>query len=304
MLAPTPLVTVTVEAPGDEASDVHFHAGGQGVWVARLAGALGGDVHLATLLGGESGRLLATLLATEGVTVHAVRGQGANGCYVHDRRSGARRVVAEVARPHLTRHEADDLYDVAFTEGLSSTVTVLTGAQPPDALDADVYRRLAADLRAAGVVVVADLTGPALAGALAGGVDVLKLNDQELVAGGLAQDLRPVSLYRALDLLQARGARTVIASRAAEPALVLFGADRFALGGPVVTPADPRGAGDSMVAALAVALAEGRSLPQALRLGAASGALNATRHGLGTGERRQIERLAMAIELTPAGSVA
>jgi 1-phosphofructokinase len=46
-----------------------------------------------------------------------------------------------------------------------------------------------------------------------------------------------------------------------------------------------------MFAALGASLADRRELDVALRLAMAAGALNATRHGLGTGTREQIERL-------------
>jgi 1-phosphofructokinase len=296
VFAPSPLVTVTVE-PGDGVPDVHFHAGGQGVWVARLAGALGAEVRLCTVLGGESGRLLSVLLATTGVEVLAARGNRANGSYVHDRRTGQRTVVAEVPAPRLHRHEIDDLYGIALTRGMDCGVMCLTGPQHAQVLEPDVYRRLATDLRSRGVIVVADLSDPVLSGALEGGVDVLKLSVEELVSGGWAADDAPSALVAALSMLHERGAETVIASRAAAPALVLREGHLLELGGLTVAAADPIGAGDAMVAALAVALAEDRPLEDALRFGAAAGALNATRHGLGSGERSQIELLARAVRL-------
>lgn len=108
MLAPSTLVTVTIEA-GGEFPEVHFHAGGQGFWVARMGGALGAGVALSTALGGESGKLLEVLLEADGVAVHAVRSAADNGVCVHDRRGGARMAVARVPAPHLRRHEIDEL---------------------------------------------------------------------------------------------------------------------------------------------------------------------------------------------------
>jgi 1-phosphofructokinase len=62
VFALSPLVTVTVEGD-DRAPEIHFHAGGQCVWVARLAASLGARVPVATTLGGESGRVLSEALA-------------------------------------------------------------------------------------------------------------------------------------------------------------------------------------------------------------------------------------------------
>ena len=68
-------------------------------------------------------------------------------------------------------------------------------------------------------------------------------------------------------------------------------------------PLDERGAGDSMFAAIGVGLARGMGLPDALRIGAAAGALNATRRGLGTGTQQEIERLAAHVTLRPLSTI-
>ena len=64
---------------------------------------------------------------------------------------------------------------------------------------------------------------------------------------------------------------------------------------------DYRGTGDSMFAATGVGLARGQSTYHALRLGMAAGALNATRRGLGSGTRDEIERLALHVTVRRDG---
>jgi 1-phosphofructokinase len=59
-----------------------------------------------------------------------------------------------------------------------------------------------------------------------------------------------------------------------------------------MTPVDPSGAGDSMTAALAYARATGLDAIESLRLAVAAGAMNVTRHGLGSGEVTAIHQLA------------
>src|SRR5690348_10350089 len=141
VLAPSTVVTVTIEGGGYP--EVHFHAGGQGFWVARMAAALGAEVALATVLGGESGALLRVLLGFEPITVHAVCGVSDNGVYVHDRRSGARELVVRVPAPHLRRHEADELYGIALGDALEARVACLTGPEHDGVLNPDLYARIA-----------------------------------------------------------------------------------------------------------------------------------------------------------------
>lgn len=73
----------------------------------------------------------------------------------------------------------------------------------------------------------------------------------------------------------------------------------FKLRGPRFEPLDAWGSGDSMSAALAVGLASGMSQIDALRLAVAAGALNATRRGLGTGTREEIEVLRRHVTVEP-----
>ena len=299
VFAPSPLLTVTVEAAGTSRQEIHLHAGGQGFWVARMAALLGGRVSLCSALGGESGAVLRALIARENVELLSVKCASANGVYIHARRGGVREELARTECEGLSRHEADELYGLVLSAALDVGVALLTGVDPPSLIESEIYRRLAGDLRGNGVHVIADLAGPPLKAALAGGIDLLKISEEELLGQKLARSARVEDLLDALEGLHRAGARTVLISRAKEPALVLDGArGRYLeLTGPRVETLEPRGTGDSMFAALAASLAAGDELDVALRMATAAGCLNATRHGLGTGTRQQIERLSPHIEI-------
>lgn len=300
IFVPAPLLTVTIEQPG-EAAELHVHPGGQGVWQARMVTALGADVVLCVAAGGETGNVLRKLLADVGVTVRAVQSGAASGWYVHDRRDGTRTVVAEHPGSPMARHDVDELYTLALTEGLRAPVSVLAGPADASVIDADVYRRLAADLTANGARVVADLSGEYLTAVLAGGVDFLKVSHEELQRDGLAADDSAGALIAAAHRLRDQGAGSVLISRADQPALALLGDAIVEVHMPPLQVADHRGAGDSMTAGVAATLARGGDLADAVRTGAAAGALNVTRHGLGTGRAEAVAELAGRVQLKPAG---
>lgn len=294
--APVPLLTVTVE----QGPDVHIHCGGQGVWQARGLGALGIDTVLCGAFGGESGPVVRSLIEDQGTEVHAVTRSGRNGVFVHDRRNGRRTVVAEQSGDALSRHELDNLYSLCLAEGLRTGICVLSGPADQSLLAPDTYRRLTRDLRAMGGKVVVDLSGPLLDACLEAGVDLLKISDEELTGAGGTRPSDPAELLPELLHLRRRGARTVVLSRAGQPALALIGEDVCTISLPEVEVVDPQGAGDSMTAGITAGFARGLELTEAVRLGAAAGALNVTRHGLGTIQEEAVWELAKHVRLTTA----
>ncbi|GHJ42665.1 1-phosphofructokinase [Catellatospora sp. TT07R-123] len=297
VFAPSPQLTVTIERNGDD-DEIHLHAGGQGVWVARMINSLGVPVRLVSAFGNETGNVVRTLIGAEGLPLAATDTTGGNGAYVHDRRDGPRTELAQAPGHTLTRHEQDELYGLALAEGLQARVAVLTGVADPRVLPPDTYRRLAADLRRNGTTVIADLSGDYLDAALAGTLDVLKVSHEELLNDGRSPDDDTTSLVTAMRRLQTDGAANIIVSRAEKPALTLLDQQILQIQLPQLEPADHRGAGDSMTAGIAAVLAQGGDLPTAVRTGAAAGALNVTRHGLGTGRADTITRLLDSVQLT------
>lgn len=290
IFAPSPILTVTVEDQAD-GPDLHLHAGGQGVWQARMLLRMGIDVAMCCVLTGESGRMLHHLLVDEGIRVIAVEREGRSSAYVHDRRGGERVSIVEVEGDPISRHDIDELYGLTLKEGLDAALLILSGPAGDHTLPADVYRRLAADLREGDPQVVVDLAGERLAAALAGGVTVAKVSDEELLADGRIKELTTDRIIAAMHAIAKEGAQTVIITRADKPLLMLSEGVVSEVTAPTMEVADTKGAGDSLTAGVAAALASGSSIQDAITLGAAAGALNVTRHGLGTGDPDAIEKL-------------
>lgn len=307
VLAPSPELRVLVEPAPDGTTEIHLHTGGQGAWVGRMARTLGADVELCLPLGGESGVALRALLEAEGLRLSVVDIGADTTTVVLDHRGERDETDAESgdrvadAPSALTRHEVDDLVTAVLTSALAGDVVVLAGSQPADLLPADVYERLARDLRAQGLVVVADLSGAQLDAALAGGVDVLKVAHDELPGEEVAPD-DVDALRAAARALQERGARSVVVTCSSEPGLLVTedGA-AHRLRAPDVTPAQKRGSGDALCGAVAARLAQGADLLDAVRTATAAGVVSVARQGHGTGDRAAVEAFAERVEVEALG---
>jgi 1-phosphofructokinase len=298
VFAPHPLLTVALEREGSDREAVLFAAGGQGVWVARTAAELGAVPALCSFIGGESGELLRGLLERLPGERCLVPTATASGCYVTDRRSGELQVLSVALSDPPSRHELDDLFSRACSEAIACGWLVVTNPLPADALPLELYRDLVADVRANGCRVLVDLSTPRLDLALEAEPDLVKLNDWEL-----AEFVRgPVSgsaLRVAAEGLRDRGARSVIVTRGEQPALVLHNKDAWWLQAPRFERGFREGCGDAMLGAIVAEWSAGASFERSLLTGAAAGAANFLRHGIGGASRELIEELTQRVALKP-----
>ncbi len=215
VFAPMLTLTVTVESVGsDEGDEIHVHAGGQGVWVARMLRELGEQPIICGPLGGEVGHVIHGLVKEWEIDLSTVETHGSSPATVQDRRSGERQLIAEGEPLTLERHELDDLYGKFLDLALASKVVVITG-QLGEVIPTDTYRRLGHDLDAVGVTVVADIHGPDLSAFLEGGpIGILKVSDENLAEDGLLEGDDEEAARSAMDRLVADGAEAVVLSRA------------------------------------------------------------------------------------------
>ncbi len=302
VFGPHPMLSITIEALTSEGGDdIHLHAAGQGVWVARMAAELGADPVLCGFIGGETGIVLRPLLEQMPVELRLVETAAASGCYLHDRRDGERHPVAQSASLPPSRHEVDELFSATVAAALDSDVLALCGPYPGEALPIEIYGNLVADVRANGTPVIVDLSPPRLDSALEGEPELVKINDWELaryVEGPVDTDER---MRAAAQRLLDKGAGAAIITRAEEPAVVIRGEEAWELIPPRFERGSREGCGDSMMGGLAACIAAGLGWEETLRIGAAAGAANFLRHGLGSGSRAVVDDLAQRVELRPIG---
>jgi 1-phosphofructokinase len=257
---------------------------------------LGCDARLVSPIGGESGAVLTALFPDWEVELRPVMTSIESPTQIHDRRSGERVELVGVTTPQLDRHESDDLYGAALEAALNARAAVLTSASE-SLLPYDDLGRLATDLTQLGIPLFADMHGPALDALLeAVPVDVLKVSEDDLLADGwkISGESGAVDAARAL---VERGAATVVVSRAESPAIVAVEGRVVRVAPPALTAVDHRGAGDSMTAGLAAGHLLGLEPLDAVRLGAAAGAGNVTRRGLGSGSSELIGELLQLVEV-------
>lgn len=297
VFAPAMLLSIELHRTGDGVDEVHLHAGGQGYWISRMIQALGSRPIPCAAIGGETGAALRSIVEADGLDARLTHMAHANAVVMDDRRDGKRVLLVETPIPSLGRHEVDELYSAIVGAAMFAGVCVLAGTQLAPMFDPDTFRRLVADLRRNDVTVIVDLCGQPLRSALDSGVDVVKLSHEELIDDGWAKRSSVAAIADGIGRLHEAGARSVVVSRQARTIVAGHEGRIFEVRSPSLEVLDGRGGGDSMTAALAVAASRGLAFEDGLRIAAAAGALNVSRHGLGTGRRDAIEDIASHVEI-------
>jgi ribokinase len=241
-------------APGETlaAGDLRRVPGGKGANQALAARRLGAEVTLVAAVGDDPAADEAlALLQRDGVRLDRLRREpdhptGHALITVDD--SGETTIVVAAGANAALRVTADDV------RGADAVLTVL---EIPDAAVA------AAVEHADGLVVLNAAPARALPNALLRRVDLVVVNTSE---------------YAAIDGLDAAGA-VAVTSGGAGAVLRRGGREVARAEPPPVTVVDGTAAGDTFTAALAVALLDGASDADALRLACAAGALTVTRPG-------------------------
>ena len=282
-------------------SELVEHPGGGGVNVARVASRLGASASAVVPLGGRTGSRLAELLHDEDIELEPIEAAvpTRQSFSVTARDSGDQYRFVMPA-PTLSPGELDALIEATARACEHAGCLVVSGRTPEEVPD-DIFERLV-DLVAPTPVIV-DTSGPALQHALHSGAALVKPSASEL--GSIVGN----ELQTEAEILDA--VRSVAAGSNVSHLVASIGSGgAFAVGSdgtthryraPAVKVRSAIGAGDSMIAGIAVALCRGDDPVSAIASGIATGTAAVLTDGTGLCHAADAERLRpmVVVELVP-----
>ena len=266
-------------------------AGGKGVNVARALLALGAQARVLLPLGGPPGDQTADLARAEGMEVATVPVPGntrmaltmleeGTGEYWHYLEPG----------PTLGEQELTLLRE-GFLQALEGCHTVCLCGSLPSPAAAPLLPWMLRAAQERGLRVALDSFGPHQRPALEAGAWLLKPNQEEWEATWGERLETDADRWRALERMANWGTKVAVLSLGSQGALALAEGHRYRLLPAPVQEVNAFGGGDSMVAGICWAAAEGMPIPDCLAWGAACGAANAAVWDPGGIQRDEVERL-------------
>ncbi|MEU9254834.1 1-phosphofructokinase family hexose kinase [Streptomyces sp. NPDC048270] len=278
-------------------ADVSERPGGKGVNVARVLAALGHEVTATGFTGGPVGAVVRGLLERSPGVVDALvpcAGTTRRTVAVVDEASGDTTQFNEPG-PLITAAEWSrflERYEELLAAG--ARAVALCGSLPPG-VPVGAYAVLVRAARAAGVPVLLDTSGEALRRGVAARPEIIKPNAAELAE--LTGSREPLPATRDA---RRRGAHAVVTSLGPDGLLAATPEGAWRAAPPRALAGNPTGAGDSAVAGLLSALAEGLDWPERLTRAVALSAATVHAPAAGEFDPRTYEEVRGSVKVTRA----
>lgn len=277
---------------------IHIDYGGKGFNVSRMLQSLGSSSVALGFAGGHNGELLRDGLASLGIESDFVWVEAETRTNIS--------IVTEVPSHYVKVNEPGPMISLAAREALKEKVKrlaqagdwwVLAGSLPPG-VPPTIYAELVEEIQKSDARVILDTSGEALRWGCSGRPFLVKPNELEIqqLTGMPVNNLKEIAA--AARAMQNDAIEHVVVSLGKEGALLVDRESAWQAASPKIKERNPIGAGDSMVGGLVWGLSEGRSVPDALRLGIACGAATASLSGTAVGSRQLVEELLAQVKLT------
>ncbi len=271
-----------------------YQPGGGGINVSRVCRRLGERTVAVLPFGGPAGGRMAELLPDEldatDVRTIPIAGDTRQSISIMASSTGDQyRFV--LPGPTLNHSEVDLCLDAVVAAALQagSRCVVVSGSLP-DGVAPDIFARLVGLLP--GVSVIIDTSGPALAAALQSGARLIKPSARELATAVGRRLLTEFDIIEAAGQVKAESSVDIlVVSIGPGGAVIVTDRATTRLRAPTVQVRSAVGAGDSMVAGIAVGLHRDLDLRDAVALGVAAGTAAVLTDGTDLCRPEDVDRL-------------
>lgn len=245
--------------------------GGGGINVARAIKKLGGEATAIYPVGGYTGKFFHKLMVDEGVPsiITEIKNETRENIIILEESTNQQ---YRFGMPGTELNQSEWQQILQSVEAIKDPKFIVASGSLPPGVPEDIFARLAMIAKKKGAKFIADTSGEALKHAADQGVFLLKPNLGELSFLVNRDYLRPAEIAGAArQIIRNGNCEVVVVSMGADGAMLVTESIVKKLSPPPVKRKSTVGAGDSMVAGIVLALANGIILENAIRYGVACG---------------------------------
>lgn len=269
-------------------------AGGKGINVSRAIHRLSGGSVALSIIGGETGRLIVSMLEAEGIEHKYVSfSQESRMCYgIIDKGSRAapkkRETIINEVGPYIDK-DCDTQFLRLFSQNISRGDIAAISGSAIQGIAPQFYGNLVNTAKDLGAAVMIDLKGDNLSHAIAAVPDIIKINRSEF-EDYYGNARAPVIKNKPYELID-KGVRCVIITDGGGDVIGITKDKAWIFTPPKVEVVNAWGSGDCVAGGFLYGFSRDMSFENALRLGIACGSANTLRYGAGFFEIDDVNRL-------------
>lgn len=280
-------------------TSLRLDPGGKGINVSKVIQKMGGVSRATALLGGSTGRQIQEMLEQQGIEIDCVEvsGQTRTNLKIIDPN---RKTNTDINEPGcaLSSEQSAAVFS-HFVEQLHADDIVVLAGSVPNGSSSDLYAQYVRACRKIGAKVFLDADGPFFAEGVKARPYLIKPNQEELsrLIGHHLESIEEIK-GAALALVKS-GITKIVVSMGGKGALYVTKEISLYAPGLRVPVGSTVGAGDSVVAALALAEEQELSAEESLTLATATGAANVMCSGTQAADMNQIKALLPQVQCHP-----
>lgn len=281
------------------ATDSTLTMGGKGTDVSVVLAELGYPGLALGFAAGQTGERMVRMLEEQGVRCDFVWAEGETRTnYVLINTDKHRQSTITLPGPHVRSEHVRALRS-SLREHLPHASCLVLGGSLPQGMAPEVYQDLISDAMAAGVPTLFDASGPGLRAGARGLPTLLKLNRAEMEQLSGHRISANEGVRCAAREWVARGVVRVVVTSGTQGAWAFSADDEYFIPSLPLEPLNTAGAGDGLMAGLAVGLAQRWPWVKTLRLGVAAAAAVCLTPGTAECHKEDVERLLPRVRIIP-----
>ncbi|MBZ9609808.1 1-phosphofructokinase [Clostridium estertheticum] len=266
-------------------------AGGKGINVSKVIKELQHKSLALGFLGGNSGNQIKDYLDDLNINNEflSVKGETRTNLKIFDKINNTHTDINE-SGPSLVEEDITNVKQKIMGYCQGNFLVVLSGSVP-SGMRGDIYGEIIKDIKSEGGKVILDADGDVLMQGIKAGPYIVKPNIDELEkAFGVSINSEDEIIETAKKILE-YGVKYVVISKGSEGSIFISRDKVAKVNGIKVEVKSTVGAGDSMVAAMAVAIENNYSFEETIKLACATSTANVMTEGTQTGRFADIEKL-------------
>ena len=271
-------------------------AGGKGINVSKTIRHLGGETVAAGFVAGSTGEFIEKALKEYGIRTDFIPVEGETRTNTKIVETAGTVTELNEPGPEVTKEHVEKLIQKLEEYASPDTLVVLSGSIPRG-VDRNIYGVITERMHERGASVLLDADGGLFAQSLYAAPDIVKPNRVELEQYFGQPDAKEKDLIRMGEELLEKGIQLVAISMGSEGALFLKKGCRIKCPGLQVKAHSTVGAGDAMVAALAMAWQQHLPFEKAAALGMATSAGAVTTIGTKPPTKEVVETLLGQVQI-------